>query len=123
MISDETAKEMLKAISLQGSVEEDNAEVHLVLGSRNNLNTVMNFTSGLPKIRPDIVKKFKLILSTPALLSSLSPFEIRCCMCKRVIRFPCWYYSIRYVVNHFHYFVCFDPNSSDKVSAKCYKRG
>lgn len=121
-ISDETAKQMLKSIELGGAADEANREVNIVLGSSNNLDVIITRSGGLPKIRKDAESKFQLILSTPVPLKALSPFEIRCCLCKRVISYPAWYWSKKYVVNHFHYFICFDSASNTKPTTKCFKR-
>ena len=122
MIDETQKQEILKAISLEGAALPENKTTNLILGSRNNLNHIAGVSSGTLKIYNSIASKFKLILSQPSFLSALNPFEIRCVLCKRVISYPCWYYSIRYTVNHFHYFVCFDSDSPNKVSTKCYRR-
>jgi|SRR5882672_9087993 len=121
-LSDETIKEMLRNIELGGSASEENAEVHVVLGSRNNLVVIMDRSGGLPKIRKEAAKKFKLLLSQPSILRVMNPFEIRCCLCKSVISYPAWYFDKRYLINHFHYFICFDPSDNSKPTTKCYKR-
>jgi hypothetical protein len=113
---------IIKSINLEGASLEQNKTVHLILGSRNNLNHITGVSSGKLKIYPSVAKKFELILSTPSSLSALSPFEIRCILCKKVISYPCWYYSIRYAINHFHYFVCFDSHSPQAVNVSCYRR-
>jgi len=120
---DELEKQnILKSITLEGASLSENKTRHLILGSRHNLNHIAGISSGSLKIYPSISNKFKLILSQPQSLSVLSPFEIRCVFCKRVISYPCWYYSIKYAVNHFHYFVCFDSESPNKPSTRCYRR-
>lgn len=122
LISDEFAKEMLRNISLGGSPSLENAEVHVVLGSRNNLTVIMDRSSGLPKIRKEAAAKFTLLVRQPLILEALNAFEIRCCLCKQVIGYPAWYWSKKYAVNHFHYFICFDASSPLKPTTKCYKR-
>ena len=123
MIKDEDKDEMLRSISLRGGIEEENIKSNpIILGSRNNINHILNTSSGLPKIHAYISKRFQLIMSQPLALQALNTFEIRCCLCRNVISYPCWYYNIKYSVNHFHYFVCFDSDSSNKVTAKCFKR-
>lgn len=121
-ISDEVAKEILRNIALGGSAMKENAEVNIVLGSRNNLVVIMDNSSGLPKIRKQAATKFTLILRQPERLEVMNAFEIRCCLCKKVISYPAWYWSKKYAVNHFHYFICFDSNSPLKPTTKCYKR-
>ena len=122
-INDELKNELLKNISLSGAASEENAsEIQIVLGSRTNLNHILNLSSGMPRIRGNVISKFKLLLSQPLTLQALNPFQIRCCLCQSVISYPAWYYSIRYSVNHFHYFICFDSNSTNKPTARCYRR-
>lgn len=121
-LDEELRNEILRAIELQGAVHEENALIHVILGSRNNLNHIMNMHAGLPKLRNDVINRFQLILSTPTELKPLSQFEVRCVLCRRVISYPAWYYVLRYVVNQLHYFICFDAASPDKPSVKCFKR-
>lgn len=97
------------------------AREHTIIGSSANIHQIAGVTSGSLRIYPSIIKKFELILSQP-ISSAFNPFEIRCAFCKKVISYPCWYYSIKYAVNHFHYFVCFDASCPSKPSAKCYRR-
>lgn len=115
MIDDKTAKDMLKHISLSGALETP--EVNNIISS--NGNHVLEFSSGLPKIRNS--KKFSLILSIPEALKSLSSFEIRCCLCRKVISYPAWYLKEEFNINHFHFFVCFSSEKS--VNSKCYRKG
>ncbi len=116
-MNNELAAEILRNIALSGSAE---AKIKVNIGG--NLNHVLSLSSGSPRIQTNVIKRFALIISQPANLSILNPFEIRCCLCRNVINYPCWYYSAKYSVNHFHYFVCFDKDSSDKPSTKCYRR-
>ncbi len=105
MIPENDKESILAAITSSGASLPENARTnHKING---NIGYILNLASGLPAFQSAQIKKFKLILSRPALLESLSSFEIRCCVCKRIISFPCWYYSVKYAVNHFHYFVCF----------------
>jgi hypothetical protein len=122
-MDEQSKEEMIKSIALSGSASEEYKLVnHLILGSRANLNHIAGRSSGMLKIYPSVAAKFQLILSQPNILKPLSSFEIRCVLCKQVIRYPAWYYSIKYAVNHFHYFVCFDSSSPNKVTCKCYRR-
>lgn len=115
--------EILKKLELEGSSSEENAERHnIILGSRNNLNHIINLGDGRAKIRKALIPKFQFIIGQPKVLAALSPFEIRCCLCKRVISYPAWYYRQEFVINHLHFFVCFDPESRTEVTARCYKR-
>jgi len=95
-----------------------------VIGKRDQITSV---ASGQLRLYPSTVKKFSLILAKPKVLVGFDWNEIRCCICDRVISFnhtPAWYYSIRYAVNHFHYFVCSDKQSLEeqKPSTRCYRR-
>lgn len=111
---------ILSSIRVSGAALPENAvSAHIISG---NIGHVINFGNGTPAIQSSIKKKFSLILSRPKLLESLSQFEIRCCVCKRVMSYPCWYYEVKYAVNHFHYFVCFDKNENMRVNARCHRR-
>jgi len=110
-------EEILKNISSTGSADESKAIVKHLIGK--NLNHVLNTSSGSARIQTNVIKRFILITSQPAMLFSFNPFEIRCSLCKSVISYPCWYYGIKYTVNHFHYFVCF--NGSSAVNVSCFR--
>ena len=114
---DELATEILRNIALGGTATKT---VEPIIGG--NLNKVLNLSSGSPRIQTNVANKFNLIIEQPKEISILNPFEVRCCLCRSVIRYPAWYYSIKYAVNHFHYFICFDASSPDKPSTKCYRR-
>lgn len=121
-LDDKIKEEILRNIALTGAVLPENAEVNpIVMGSRSNINHILNRSGGLPKVRHDVISKFSFILSQPKELIVLNPFEIRCCFCKKVISYPAWYYVKKYNVNHFHFFVCFDKTQPTKPTAKCYK--
>lgn len=123
MIDNNDLDDILSSIELGGAASTENAvENQIILGSRNNLNHIAGVSSGRMKIYPSIAKKFQLLLTQPAMLKALNPFEIRCVLCKQVISYPAWYYSIKYAVNHFHYFVCFDSSQPTKPTTKCYRR-
>jgi hypothetical protein len=116
---DENLKnEILKTIALTGVV--DNPTFNPMVGV--NANELMELGKGLPRIKYRLVDKFKLILSQPLSIKALNPFEIRCCLCKKIITYPCWYMEVRYVRNWFHYFVCFDSSNNTKVTARCFRR-
>ena len=110
---------ILSSIALSGSASKDSAIILQHLPS--HPNAIIDSSSGLARIRTNLVSQFKLILSQPLALSSLSNFKIRCCLCHEVITYPCWYYNVKYVLNHFHYFVCFDSESHRKVNCKCFR--
>lgn len=116
----DSSDEILRSIGLEGAASEENKSVNIVLGNRANLGHVINLASGLPQIRPNLRNKFDLILSQPEALQALSPLQVRCCLCNRVISYPAWHYHVKYAVNHFHYFICFTGNNG--VTAKCYRR-
>lgn len=116
MIDENTKSSLLKQIALSGAI--DNAiETPVING---NLNHILHRASGLPRIR--IPERFKLLLSLPQTLQGVSPFEIRCALCNRVISYPAWYHSVKYSINVFHYFVCFDATSPLKPTIACYRR-
>ena len=118
----ETQDAILRAIQTEGAALEENKRVNIVLGSRVNLQHIVNLSSGMSRIKPSVSKAFTLILAQPLSLSALSTLSIRCALCGKVISYPAWYISIRYVTNWFHYFVCFDETDSSKVTARCYRR-
>jgi len=115
-------RDILKSISTSGVSLVENRSTNEMISSQKELSQIANNSSGILQIHSSAIKKFKLILSQPLALSTLSSFEIRCCLCKKVISYPCWYYDIRYAINHFHYFVCFDSKSKDRPSTKCYRK-
>lgn len=117
MIDNKVKNEILTNIALVG---DTSTKVKLII--RGNLNHIINLSSGSPRLQTSIVNKFKLILSQPDSLTVLNPFEIRCALCKKVVSYPCWYYNIRYSVNHFHYFICFDSESPNNPSTRCYRK-
>lgn len=117
----DSASEMLDSISLQGSASEENKELKVIIASRSHIFSILDTASGMPKVRSSVINKFSFILSQPALIRALSPLSIRCCLCGKVISYPSWYYSVRYAINQFHYFICFN-GSNDKPIAKCYRK-
>lgn len=122
MINDDTKSELLRNIELVGSSDSDNASTSIVIANRSHLNLVTTKSSGTIKIIPRLVNQFQLTISCPQALRAMSPLDIRCCLCRKVITYPCWYYKVSYAVNAFHFFVCFDRNSSTKVNSKCFRR-
>ena len=124
MSIDESIKDsILRNIGLSGSAEEKTSIIKPIIASSEHLNAILNLSSGSARIHSHINKKFNLILAQPNGLSVLNPFEIRCCLCRAVISYPCWYYGIRYAVNHIHYFVCFDEADVSKPLTRCYRKG
>lgn len=113
-MDDKLAAKLLRSISLDGNTQDDTNTII----SHNPMH-IINHANGYPRINNP--EKFSLILSLPETLSSLNPFEIRCCMCRKVISYPAWYYSVKYAVNNFHFFVCFDSSSPEKVTCACLR--
>ena len=113
--------EILNSISLQGAASDENKELKVIISSRSHTFSILDTSSGLPKIRSSVINKFSFILSQPLTLKALSPLSIRCCLCGRVISYPSWYYSVRYAINQFHYFICFNA-SPERPIAKCYRK-
>jgi hypothetical protein len=107
-------KEVLDSILLTGTATADARVIVSVDASQ-----ILDFSAGRPRIRRSLLKHFKLILSPP--ISD----KIQCCLCHSQINdtnYPIWYYSVRFVKNQFHYFVCFDSQSPSKPSCRCYRR-
>jgi hypothetical protein len=115
-MDDKLRLEIIKSISLQGGIDSI-TEKPIING---NTGHVLSKSSGLVRIKHG--DKFGLILSLPLSLSALNPFEIRCVICNKIISYPAWYYHVSYLVNSFHYFVCFDPASPLKPTIKCIRR-
>ena len=107
--------DILDSIALTGTAE---ADVKISLARRSQ---ILAFNSSRPRIKPNLVGRFALILSRPAEINT----TVQCCICGRTINFnnaPVWYYLIKYNVNCFAAFVCFDSASPSKPSVKCYRR-
>jgi hypothetical protein len=116
-LNDKLKTDILAAINESGASLPENARARQVING--NLSSVINRTSGQTKFNHSIVSRFKLQLSMPKILQFFNPLEIRCLLCNKVISYPCWYLDLKYTVNHFHYFVCFD--SGDKPNTNCLK--
>lgn len=122
-MNEELKAQILKSLELEGSAETENAQRrNIILGSRNHLTHIINPHDGKPKIRKNIIQRFQFIIGQPKSLSALSPFEIRCCLCGKVISYPAWYYKLEFAVNVLHFFVCFNAASKTEVDASCYRR-
>jgi hypothetical protein len=118
MIDDKLRIELLDAAN-QSILDE--ARKHIIIASSSN--NIAGVTSGSLRLYPSLIKKFDLIIAKPKSLLAFEWNEIRCCLCRKAISYPCWYYSIRYAVNHFHYFICFQPaDDNTKPNTKCYRR-
>lgn len=122
MIDENEQNSILQSIATEGSSLEENKPVKIVIAGKNHLQTIVDGSAGIKRIRHSIVNKFVLIVNQPLALRALSPLSIRCCLCSKVISYPAWYHSVQFSVNQFHYFVCFDRNSHLKPNAKCYRR-
>jgi len=107
---------ILAAIASGGKVNNEEIKLNV------NINHVLSFSSGAARIQTSCIRHAKLILSQPDELKALSSLQIRCMLCKRVISYPAWYYKMSFAVNQFHYFICFDSDSPNKPTAKCYRR-
>ena len=116
MIDKELEKSILESISSSGHSELPELKLNT------NIHDILSFSSGSARIQSTVLRKAKLIISRPSGLDILSHLQIRCVLCKRVISYPCWYYNIKYAVNHFHYFICFDSESVSKPSTRCYRK-
>ncbi len=95
MLDEKTKNEILKNIALTGDVT---TQINPIIGG--NLHAILNLSSGAPRLQTNVTSRFRLILSQPSEISVLNPFEIRCALCKRVISYPAWYYSIKYSWNN-----------------------
>lgn len=118
-MDNELAQKILDSIRSSGTVD---TKINNIVSQGENINHVLSLSSGSARLQTNVIKRFSLIISQPDELKRLNPFEIRCCLCHKVISYPCWYYTVKYAVNHFHYFVCFDSSSPDKPNTSCYKR-
>src|SRR5216684_7914435 len=98
--------DILNSIILTGSA------THEVSISTAKRSQVVDFNASLTRIKRSLIDKFSLILSKPDFISSDLP--IRCCLCSKAISFnssPAWYYLIKYNINQFAAFICFDSDS------------
>ncbi len=116
MIDKNTQDEILESIAKYGKTEEKEIKINT------NLNHILSFSSGAARLQTSCIRRARLILSQVEAMRDLSNLQIRCALCHKVISYPAWYYTIRYAVNHFHYFICFDKDSPSKPSVKCYRR-
>lgn len=115
-MDNELQKQILESINKSGKSETPELKINT------NIDHVLSFSSGSARLQTTLLRKVVLILSKPLGLRELSSQQIRCCLCHRVISYPAWYYEVKYAVNNFHYFVCFDFDSPTKPNTKCYKK-
>lgn len=122
-MDENTRNEILQSISLTGAADNTTVNVHVGIGTKTQAESLLIARNGgLAKFKDYQAKGFSLILSQPLTLAILNNLNIRCCLCGKVITYPAWYKVMRYVVNQFHFFVCFDPDSPSKPTARCYRR-
>ena len=119
-MDDNLRDSLLKSIELSGGIEVETSPVKILINE--GLQNVIDLSSGRKRIKPIRAGQFSLILSQPSSLLSISPLEIRCLNCKRVISYPSWWLELRFDKNTFHYFVCFSEVSPNRVSLDCSKR-
>lgn len=103
---------LLKNIELTGSVSVESSGVVYI---NKAIENITDRSSGKIRITPARINQFSLILSQPSQLSALSPLEIRCLSCGRVISYPSWWSEVKFDKNTFHYFVCFSQISPSRV--------
>lgn len=115
------AKAILRSIALTGAASEENAQSFEKIATPFQMINLMKRSSGLPKLSPYYAKNFELLMGRPKILAVMHPTEIRCACCNKVIRYPAWYWVQRFNKNHFHYFICYDPNSPEKPTSICYR--
>lgn len=84
-----------------------------------NLDLILDRSSGKTRIRNARARMFNLTLSQPEIIAHLSPFEVRCLWCKSVISYPCWSATVKFDRNTFLFFVCFSEVSPSDVKLTC----
>ena len=106
----------LASIALTGT---GTADIKINNASHQHL---LEFSSSIPRIRRSLLSKFNLIIERPTEIAGEQ--TIHCSICNKALNFnlPVWYHLIKYNVNHFACFVCFDINSPSHPSTKCYRR-
>lgn len=119
MLDEQTKADLLASVN-ESIIRK--AKAGIIIGSPKTIGQVAGITSGQLRIFPSLVKKFRLIIISP-LSKAFAYHEIRCCVCEKIISYPCWYYEVKYAVNHFHYFICFDASQSDRPTTRCYRKG
>jgi hypothetical protein len=120
MLTKEQQEELLKSIELEGGI--DKKQIHLILGSKQNISHIAGNSTGRLRLHAKVIRDSKLIFDKLESLASLHQSQIRCSLCSQVISYPCWHYTIKYAVNEFHHFICFDETNSLKPSVKCYRK-
>ena len=111
---------ILSSIELSGAASEEKSTIKPnIANTEQALAHITTRSTGILSIKKHL--KFEMIFSQPLALKVLSNLEVRCCLCRTVISYPAWYYSIKYAVNQLHFFVCFDENSVNKPTVKCYR--
>lgn len=113
--------EMRKIVHDLGTYGTADPKFNVLIAGEMQANTILDSSSGFPRINNYNQKKFNLVTSQPLELELFNPSQIRCCLCNKIIRYPAWYRINRYDVNHFHYLICFDPKSPSKVTTTCMR--
>jgi len=107
-------KNLLQSIEMSGAVE---GKVKVFINTE--LSNVIDMSSGRKRLKPYKAALFRMILSQPLSLSRLSPFEIRCLNCNKVITYPAWHYELKFDGSILEYFVCFSEVSPSRVGFFC----
>lgn len=110
-------KALLQSIEAEGSAEVEFTPVRVIVNGQ--LSNILDRSSGKARIRAHRVNQFHLILSQPKGLLNLSPLEIRCLNCHRVISYPAWHLELKFDRNTFEYFLCFSETSVVRASLNC----
>lgn len=119
-MNNDLANEILKSISLRGSASQEAAEIKPIIANSDIATLhLIDRSRGLLKLRRNV--NFNLVISQPETLSALNPFEIRCCLCHRVISYPAFYYTKQYNINTLHFFICFSPSDPSKPTTACMR--
>ncbi len=104
--------DILKDISLLGVSDKKDAPINIFINK--NIGMVCDRSSGRLRIRPAKKNLFKVVFNQVPELSSLSPLEIRCLNCGKIISYPARMAKIELAVNVMYYFLCFDSLDSIK---------
>ena len=115
--SDEWKEQISNSIRLTGIVD---STIKVILA---NKKQILDSSSSIPRIKRGLIKKFQLILSQPDEIGHNNGQHVRCSICDRMIRWPAWYYLIRYTGNQFACFICWDDKHPNEPSTACYRRG
>ena len=114
--------DILTSIALTGTTV---ANIKMIVMEHNNdsISKIMDFNTSIPRVKRGLVGKFNLQISKPTEI--LDKQVVHCCLCGKVLNFDrelVWYHLIRYAVNCFATFICYDPASPSKPTTRCYRR-